>query len=482
MSTKAVAYMRYSTHNQNETSIEYQRNAIVEYCERKKIALCGEYIDEGYPGTNANRPNFQRLLNDAQADPAWDLILVYDTSRFFRNYGQTIQHEALLADYGIKVTSVTQNFDNSDEGFTARAFSSVMDELHSRRTRKRTVAGLSNKAHKAGHCGGVPPLGYDVDENGQLVINVVEAETVRKIFDMFEMNYSYTQMADALNKEGRLTKACKPFTKNSFHELLRQEKYTGTYCWNKAREKDSKGRYNTHAHKPIDKQIRVDGGCPQIISKERFQRVQETLASRTRGQSASKSNRHYMLSGMKFLRCAECGSYLTGATKSSHGKAYTVYTCPKHKSKACSTKDIRTGDLDRMVANLLAKDLYQRDDIPIISRQLKHNDSYKKLSEKMRGVERALTNVMRAIEFEPTEDLVKRSKTLSEQKVALERAIAGAKIDNTGITSENIKAVCSKLRDYLIRSDDPDTKAYLQSAIKEISVSNDAVDIELRVA
>lgn len=482
MSTKAVAYMRYSTHNQNETSIEYQRNAITEYCERKKIILCGEYIDEGCSGTTANRPNFQRLLNDAQADPDWDLVLVYDTSRFFRNYVQAMQHEAMLADYGIKVTSVTQNFDNSDEGFTARAFSSVMDELHSRRTRKRTVAGLSNKANKAGHCGGVPPLGYDVDEDGQLVINAEEAEIVKKIFTMFETNYSYSEMAERLNSEGCLTKALKPFTKNSFHELLRQEKYTGTYCWNKAREKDSKGRYNTHAHKPIDKQVRVENGCPQIISKERFQKIQETLAGRARGKAASKSNRHYMLSSMKVLRCAECGSCLTGATKSSHGKTYTVYTCPKHKAKECSTKDIRTGDLDRMVANLLAKDLYQREDIAAISRQLKHNDSYKKLCEKKRGVERALANVMRAIEFEPTEDLVKRSKVLSAEKVSLERAIVAAKIDKAGINQENIKVVCGKLRDYLICSNDPDVKEYLRFVIKEISVSNDAVDIQLRIA
>ena len=393
-----------------------------------------------------------------------------------------MQHEAMLADYGIKVTSVTQNFDNSDEGFTARAFSSVMDELHSRRTRKRTMAGLSNKANKAGHCGGVPPLGYDVNEEGRLVINAEEAETVRKIFEMFEMNYSYTKMAELLNSEGRLTKARNPFTKNSFHELLHQEKYTGTYRWNKARQKDSKGRCNTHAHKPIEEQVRVEGGCPQIISKERFRAVQEALAERARGKAGSKSNRHYMLSGMKVLRCAECGSYLVGAAKSSHSKTYTVYLCPKHKAKECSTKEIRTGDLDRMVANLIAKDLYQREDIPVISHQLKHNDSYKKLTEKKRGVERAINSVMKAIQIEPTEELVARLKELSTEKNSLERAIAASKVDKVGITPENIKGICMKLRDRLIHSDNPDVKVYLQSVIKEISVSNDAVDIQLRIA
>ena len=75
-----------------------------------------------------------------------------------------------------------------------------------------------------------------------------------------------------------------------------------------------------------------------------------------------------------------------------------------------------------------------------------------------------------------------RLKALSAEKASLERAIEASKVDKDGITPENIKAVCAKLRDYLIHSDDPDAKAYLQSAIKDISVSNDAVDIQLRIA
>jgi len=421
-------------------------------------------------------------MRDVKEWPVWDTLLVFDLSRFARNMTDAVTYGNLLADHDIELVSVTQNFGNTDEGYASKYLCHLTDDMQSRKNSRTTHAGLSNKAQKAGHCGGVPPLGYDVGENGQLVINAEEAEIVRKIFAMFEMNYSYTRMAEVLNKEGRLTKGRKPFTKNSFHELLHQEKYTGTYCWNKAREKDSKGRHNTHARKPIDKQIRVDGGCPQIISKERFQKVQETLASRARGKAGSKSNRHYMLSGIKVLRCAECGSYLTGAAKSSHGKTYTVYLCPKHKAKECSTKEIRTGDLDRMVANLIAKDLFQRDDIPAISRQLKHNDSYKKLCERKRGVERSIVHVISAIERDPEEELVKRLKALSAEKASIERAIEATKVDKAGITPENIKAVCAKLRDYLIHSDDPDVKAYLQSAIKEINVSNDAVDIELRIA
>lgn len=68
---KAVAYMRYSSDNQNETSIEYQRIAIEAYCDRNGIELVGEYVDEAYSGTNDKRPGFQDLIRDALDKPEW---------------------------------------------------------------------------------------------------------------------------------------------------------------------------------------------------------------------------------------------------------------------------------------------------------------------------------------------------------------------------------------------------------------------------
>ena len=146
MLTKAVAYVRCATDDRENSSIEYQRNAIAEYCEAKKIMLCEEYIDKNCSGTNTNRPEFQRLLRDAQDNHGWDQILVYDGSRFSRNYADAIHYKTMLANHGIKLTSITQNFDSKDEVFIGRTLSSFMDELNS-----RLVGGnLNEKAHKIG--------------------------------------------------------------------------------------------------------------------------------------------------------------------------------------------------------------------------------------------------------------------------------------------------------------------------------------------
>ena len=384
---------------------------------------------------------------------------------------------------GIILISVTQDFGDGDEGYMIRGVTHLMNEMQSRKIGKHTHAGMMLKANKAGHCGGIAPLGYSLDAEGNLVINEDEAETVRKIFEMFELNYSYSRMADQLNAEGRRTKRGRMFDKFSFDGILHQEKYTGTYIWNKTRQKDSKSCRNSHAQKPVDKQVRIEGGCPQIITPEQFWRVQETLAKRACGSSASKSRHHYMLGGLKFMKCAECGSYMVGAARKSHGVEYTYYACPKHKDKhdCCPTKEIRAEYVNEMVTRILVKDFHERTDHAQLSKLMKRSDEYKKLTAKRAGIEQAINGVLDALEKSSAEELVERLNKLSSEKKSIERAIAASKTKKTGITDENYKKIRNRLGCYLRDVDDPDAKAYLVKVIKEIKISNDEVTIEVNV-
>ena len=178
------------------------------------------------------------------------------------------------------------------------------DEYESKKIGERVSSTFTSKASRARHCGGVPPLGYDVIEE-KLVINESEEVIVKSIFEMYLAGFSYQKMADNLNSKGLLTKAGRPFTKNSFHDILRQKKYVGTYIWNRRQAKQRRGKGNNHAEKPLDEQVKVEGGCPQIIDDETFQMVQEKLAGRQNGTADSKSRRHYMLGGLKILKCKE---------------------------------------------------------------------------------------------------------------------------------------------------------------------------------
>ena len=113
----AVAYMRYSSDNQNENSIQYQRNAIIAYCYQKNITLLHEYVDESFTAKNDRRPQFQAMIKDALNKPEWDTILVYDLSRFARNNSDAVYYTNQLNDVDIELVSITQEFGNDNEGW-----------------------------------------------------------------------------------------------------------------------------------------------------------------------------------------------------------------------------------------------------------------------------------------------------------------------------------------------------------------------------
>ena len=318
-----VAYMRYSTDNQTENSIEYQRAAIKEYCNRTGLTLLQEFVDEAHSATNVQRPEFQRMMKEAMNGPDWETIIVYDLSRLFRNVTDAAFYKSKLNDMGIKIISVSEPLPDSDEGWLTETFTDTLNEYYIRQNKRKTHAGMTVKAKNAEHCGGIPPLGYDVDSNGKLIINEDEANTVREIFKLFRLGYSYKNMTEYLNGQGFKTKAGKPFTKNSFHNILTQEKYVGTYRWNRRKAKNSKGQHNNHAYKPDEKHIVVENGCPAIIPIEDFMDVQKKLSQRSEGRADTKSRHHYMLGSLKRLKCAKCGAYMVGKVTTSHGRKYT---------------------------------------------------------------------------------------------------------------------------------------------------------------
>ena len=476
---KAVAYMRYSSDNQNENSIQYQRRAVVAYCIQHAVDLVDEYVDEAFSATTDKRPNFQKMILDAQENPEWDMVLVYDLSRFARNNSDAIKYTELLEDRGIEIVSITQQFGDDNEGFLLKGLTHLMNEFYSRNNSKHTHAGLKSKAQQGFHCGGKPPLGFDVDKDKRLIVNKQEAKIIKLIFEMYELNYSYTKMAEVLNSRGYRNKNGNAFNRNSFDNILRQEKYKGTFVWNKAKAKNSKHQRNSHKSKPLEEQVIIEGGCPAIISKEQFDRVQEKMNDRS---DKIKSCSHYMLSSLKILKCAECGSYMNGIKRISHGRTYTSYYCPKHKSHSCSMKEISTQDLDNFIAEILSQDLCYRADLDEISAYINNSEEYIRAKHKMKGNKKASSNVIKAIGNCYMPELVEELKNLSKQKKELEGIISEYEDSSKVIDENNIQEIAEKFKACLIESDIPEIKSYLKEHISEIIVDKDDVTIEFNAA
>lgn len=480
---KVVLYMRFSSKNQHETSIEYQRQRNTKYCEENDYEIVAEYVDEAYTARSAKRPQFQQMLRDAQNHPEWDIVIVYDLSRFARNNADQTRYDNLLRDHDILLLSVTEPFEDTPLGRYQRSIQGCNHQLTSDNIGKHTHDGLYNKACKAQHCGGRPPLGYDIDADKHLIINEDEAEIVRLIFSMYENSFSYHRMADYLNNKGYRTKFGKPFTKNSFYEILQQPKYIGTYVWNRRRAKNSREERNNHAEKPEHEQVIIENAIPAIIDPEQFERVQNLLDEHAENGAKNTSRYAYLLTGKKILHCSVCGRQMVGSMESTHGRKYPCYVCPGHKDKInrCPTKNIPVANVDKFVCSKIVSNILKTEDIIYLNEELKGNGDSKFLRAKLTGKESSISNLLKVLEQGYSQALVDKLHALERERDDLDKKLAAASVPAFEITNKNFRKVKLTLRDYLLESQDIDAMEIIKLAVSDIKIDNDGISVELKI-
>lgn len=478
----AVGYTRYSSLNQKESSTAYQTEAIINYCKTHNIRLHRIYSDEAISGTSDKRPSFQAMISDTMSTSDWDTIIVFDSSRFARNTYDAMKYSRIFEDNDITLISATEDFGKDPTtAFLMRVVTFTMDDMSSKNNSRKTHAGMMLRAKEGKRCGAPPPLGYDVVD-GRLQINNHEAEAVRLIFDMYEMGYTYPRIAEKLNERGYRNKYGQPFIKSSFSSILSRSTYTGVFSWNKASKKNSYGKRNSHKQKPLSKQVIIEDACPVIIEPKQFARVQELMKNKLESGVRLSNKHHYMLSGLKRMVCAECGAYMVGTLKSSHGKEYFVYTCPNHRKKTCSMKEVRADVLNKMVAGNLVSDLYTRGDLHKIVSAVCYDKRYYLLKDTLKGKEDAIKNTMKALESGCTEEIVAKLRQIRKEKLALQAEIQKYEADMASLTSGGLKELAKEFGNTLMTSDEPEIRAFLAQSIASIIVDHEDISITLNIA
>ena len=271
---KAVAYVRFSSDNQRQESIDAQVRAINEYCNKKEYELIHVYADEAQSATNDQRKQFLQLIDDSK-NKEFEYVIVHKLDRFARNRYDSAFYRRELKNNGIKILSVLENLDDSPESVILESMLEGMAEYFSMNLRREVKKGMNENALKGLHNGGTPPLGLNVNLDKTYSINEQEAESVRLIFTMYANNFGYQAIVDKLNNAGKLTKRGMPFTKNSVTEILRNEKYLGRYVFNKRLSKKSGNR----KFKDDSEITRIDGVIPRIISYELWNDVQTKMST-----------------------------------------------------------------------------------------------------------------------------------------------------------------------------------------------------------
>lgn len=357
---KCVAYARFSSSNQSETSIEGQQRCIEKFCLDQEIAVLDYYIDRACSATHASgRPQFLQMIKDCKKTKNVDYVVVYSYDRFARNRYDSVMYKGILRECGIKVLSVTENIGDTPEAAIMEAVYEAMAGAYSERLAISTRRGMIETAHKARHNGGTPPLGLDVDpETKKYLINESEAKIVREIFDRFLSGEGYKKICFDLNSRGIRTKRGSLFVGSTINTMLRNPKYAGEYRWNVVESKSSTNKRRDHLQKPLEEIIIVDSGIPAIISRATFLAVQERLRRPLRSGGSFKAKKFFPFSG--FIECC-CGSRMHGSTRLAGRKreSYSTYRCysrAKDKS-SCSTKEIRSDLLDSFAFECLEKRL-----------------------------------------------------------------------------------------------------------------------------
>jgi Site-specific recombinases, DNA invertase Pin homologs len=392
----AVIYARYSTDNQNSDTIEVQVEKCSEYANEHNMNVTDIFADEATSGMKSVRKELSRFFSCAN-DHEFDCVLIYDQSRFSRDIVDWFTFRRAIQNNDIKLVSVTQSFVGGDLNdpavFATEGINALVNQLHVLTTRQKVVEKMNFMAKQGLHTGGRPLLGYDVVDK-KYAINEYEAEIIRELFKMYAEGKSYREIIEIVNNKGYKTKNGRPFGTNSLNNLFHNERYIGTYVYNKI-PPSKNGKRNSHAINPDA--IRIENAVPKIIDDDTWAIVQKRLDSHKQN-AKNKAKVEYLLSGK--IYCGKCGMSMVG--DNSKGK-YFYYICSgKSRLKNCDKKPIQKEKVENLVIAFVKDMLSSAEKREVIAKELheylQRNNSHKNfLRSRLNEIEGNLMNINKAI-------------------------------------------------------------------------------------
>ena len=369
---KVALYMRLSKDDERcgeSMSIDNQRIILKKFVADNNGIIVDEYIDDGWSGTNFDRPAITRLLDDAKSGRI-DTIVVKDLSRFGRNYIQVGQYiDYIFPAYGIRFIALNDNIDTADKnssGMDMLPIMNVFNEWHAANTSKKIRAVLEAKQRAGIYTSSVYPYGYRVgtDGNRRAVIDESAAKVVRRIFDLRIQGKSTTQIARLLTDEGipnpkshytrlngkKIDKKFSPFwSPKTVRDILNDSTYIG----NLTQHKTTTVSYKNHKRLQIaeNDRIVIENAHEAIISRETWDSVRAYDSGRTNGR-VDKNGKVHLLSGL--LVCPDCGKRIRLTSYGENASPY--YVCRTYKDlgkKYCTAHSI----CENTINNLVLRDI-----------------------------------------------------------------------------------------------------------------------------
>ncbi|MEG1870391.1 MAG: recombinase family protein [Peptostreptococcaceae bacterium] len=352
VSKRVAIYCRVSTTEQAEEgySIGEQDVKITECCNREGHEIYKVYEDRGISGKNiTNRPGIKQLLHDATQNK-FDLVIVWKLNRISRNLLDILNIIDLLNKHNIAFRSLTEGFETETaSGKLQLNIMGAIGEFERETIAENVKMGMIARSKEGQWNGGVV-LGYDsiqIDNEGKkkkntvLKVNESEANTVRKIFQLYSEGNGYKAIVNKINKEGYKTKKGNQFAVSTVKGILTNPIYIGKIRFNVMQYWAKKRRKNIN-----ENPILVDGIHEPIIDVETWDKVQVILKERSKKHN-KVYNSEQPLTGI--LKCPVCGASMSisrSTTKRADGSKRVIetYCCGNWKNKGtavCNSNGIR---------------------------------------------------------------------------------------------------------------------------------------------
>ncbi len=366
-------YCRLSRDDKNTNlesmSIANQRHMLTDYVKEKGWNLREIYIDDGFSGTNFERPEFKRMIQDIESGRI-DCVITKDLSRLGRNYAKVGYYtEEYFLEQGVRFIAINDSFDSlKEEENDIAPFKNVLNEWYPRDISKKVRQVKKVNAMQGKFMGSQAPYGYkkSPEDKHILIIDEPAAAIMRRIFAEFVAGDSIRMIGERLNQEGIDSprfyhsrypggQTPKPTEKNnwgnaSITQMLRNQAYIG----NMVQGKRQVTSFKTKKRRCVDPDnwIIVENTHEPIISREIWNATQKRL---DRGGHRIKRSRKEGVIGLfsGCVICADCGSRLAYAIKYlKDGSSYGAYRCSRYNNAgktACSQHYIQEAALVNFV-------------------------------------------------------------------------------------------------------------------------------------
>ncbi len=356
--------------NNESMSISTQKTMLKDYAKRNGFLNCQFYVDDGYSGTNYDRPAFRQLIEDIQ-DGEVSTLITKDLSRLGRNYLETGTYiEVFFPNHNVRYIAINDGVDSIDNAqMDITPFRNIINEMYAKDTSRKIKSALHARKMQGKYMATTAPFGYQKDEkdHNHLVIDEVTAPVVELIFSIAEEGVGLHTICNRLRK----AKVIKP----SFYKKEMFERYTDEekmYDWDTAyvskilhdpvyagnltvAERPTKTmRSKKRQYIPYAEREVIYGTHEPIIEQSRWNTVQKILESRPPVIGESSSGYDNIFRGV--IKCADCGSAMLAKVEQKRKRNNvldkTFYCCTKYRKfgkEGCSAHTIEARTVHEVV-------------------------------------------------------------------------------------------------------------------------------------